>query len=186
MSTKQITLNHAVESYIDHLQDKNQKPSTVGTARRALALLVAEMGEKKELAKILPVHVSKFFSSEAATMLRGKPRAMPSILQIRRIVRAALVFWHEQGWVASVPLPATERHFLESKEKEGKKGKNKKDQPKKAKASKPKRQRKEAEEAKPEPNPEEEADTATADAPAIQIVRETKDDSDNTTATKEG
>ena len=189
MSTKQIKLQSAVESYIQHLQDKNQKPSTVGTARRTLALLVAEMGEKKEVAKILPVHVSKFFNSEAATMLRGKPRAMPSILQIRRIVRAALVFWHEQGWVASVPLPATERHFLESKEKEGKKGKkgkNKKDQPKKAKASKPKRQRKEAEEAKPEPNPEEEADTATADAPAIQIVRETKDDSDNTTATKEG
>ena len=181
MSTKQITLNHAVESYIDHLQDKNQKPSTVGTARRALALLVAEMGEKKELAKILPVHVSKFFSSEAATMLKGKPRAMPSILQIRRIVRAALVFWHEQGWLANVPMPASERHFLESKEK---KGKNKKDQPMKAKASKPKRQRKEAEEAKSEPSPAEEVDTATSDAPAIQIVRETESDAADTT-TKE-
>ena len=183
MGTKQIKLQNAVESYIQHLQDRNQKPSTVGTARRTLALLVAEMGEKKEVAKILPVHVSKFFSSEAATMLRGKPRAQASVLQIRRIVRGALVWWHEQEWVANVPVPASERHFLESKEKE----KQKKNQGKNAKSSKPKRLRKEVEEAKSEPSPEEEADTATTDAPAIQIVRETESESDDTAdATKEG
>ena len=120
MSPKQINLQHAVESYIQHLQDKGQKPSTVGTARRTLALLVAEMGEKKDVAKILPVHVNKFFNSEAATMLKGKPRAQASVLQIRRVVRGALMHWHNRRWMASVPLPASDKHFLEPKEKKGK------------------------------------------------------------------
>ena len=183
MSPKQIKLQHAVESYLQHLQAKNQKPSTVGTARRTLALLVAVMGEEKELAKILPVHVNKFFNSEAATMLKGKLRAQASVLQIRRIVRGALMWWHEQGWVANVPLPASERHFLESKEK---KGMQKKDQDKKAKAAKPTKASKTTKmEVETESNTAEEPAAATSDAPAIQIVREIENDAVDT-ATKEG
>jgi hypothetical protein len=176
MSPKQIKLKSAVESYIQHLQDKGQKHSTVGTARRTLALLVAEMGEEKDVAKILPVHVNKFFHSEAATMLRGKPRAQASVLQIRRVVRGALVHWHDRRWLASVPLPASDKHFLEPKEK--------KDQPKQAKASKSKQQHKEAAETELESSPAKEADTIS-NAPAIQIVREAESNAADT-ATKEG
>ena len=71
------------------------------------------MGEDKEVGKILTVHVAGFFKSEAATMRKGKPRAKASILQIRRIVRGALVYWHEQGMLKDVPLPKTDKKFLE-------------------------------------------------------------------------
>jgi hypothetical protein len=83
------------------------------------------MGEGKAVDKILPLHTAAFFKSEAATMQPGKegpkPRAQASILQIRRIVRAALVWWHEQGWSKTVALPASEKTFLEGRK--GRKGK---------------------------------------------------------------
>ena len=115
-------LKEASAQYIQHLEQTGQKASTVGTARRTLDLLIADMGEGKAVDKILPVHVAAFFKSEAATLQPGKdgpkPRAQASILQIRRIVRAALVWWHEQGWAKTVALPASEKAFLE-----GRKGK---------------------------------------------------------------
>jgi len=112
MSTS-INLKDGAAQYIEHLEAIGKKPSTVGTARRTMDLFVGHLGEAKEVAKILPVHVAGFFKSEAATTLKGKPRAKASILQIRRIVRGALVFWHEQGLLESVPLPKTEKKFLE-------------------------------------------------------------------------
>ena len=118
MSTS-INLKDGAAQYIEHLEAVGKKPSTVGTARRTMDLFVGHLGEGKEVAKILPVHVAGFFKSEAATTLNGKPRAKASILQIRRIVRGALVFWHEQGLLDNVPLPKTEKKFLEPR-KDGK------------------------------------------------------------------
>ena len=112
MSTS-INLKDGAAQYIEHLEAIGKKPSTVGTARRTMDLFVGHLGEGKEVAKILPVHVAGFFKSEAATTLNEKPRAKASILQIRRIVRGALVFWHEQGLLDNVPLPKTEKKFLE-------------------------------------------------------------------------
>jgi len=112
-----INLKEASAQYIQHLEQTGQKPSTVGTAKRTLDLLVADMGEGKAVDKILPVHVAAFFKGEAATMQPGKdgpkPRAQASILQIRRIVRAALVWWHEEGYAATVAIPKEDRRFLE-------------------------------------------------------------------------
>ncbi|MBT7300212.1 MAG: hypothetical protein HN849_11895 [Victivallales bacterium] len=114
-----INLKDGAAQYIEHLEAIGKKPSTVGTARRTMDLFVGHLGEGKEVAKILPVHVAGFFKSEAATTLNEKPRAKASILQIRRIVRSALVFWHEQGLLDNVPLPKTEKKFLEPR-KDGK------------------------------------------------------------------
>ncbi|MBM4354101.1 MAG: hypothetical protein FJ109_09960 [Deltaproteobacteria bacterium] len=115
--TQELELHIGIEEYIEHLVATGQKASTVGTAKRSLALFEEGLGAKKVIAKILPVHIANFFKSEAATMQPGKdgpkPRAEASILQIRRIVRAALVWWHEQGYAAGVPVPKTEQRFLE-------------------------------------------------------------------------
>ena len=131
-----VTLKDACGRYLEHLKAIGKKPSTLGTTRRTLDLLIAEMGEEKEVGKILPLHVDKFFKSESATMQPGKdglkPRAQASILQIRRIVRSALVYWQKQGYSKNVALPKNERKFLEPKAKKDKT----------AKAAKPKRTRK--------------------------------------------
>ncbi len=116
-----VTLKDACGRYLEHLKSIGKKPSTLGTARRTLDLLIAEMGETKEVGKILPLHVDKFFKSDAATTQPGKdgpkPRAEASMLQIRRIVRAALVWWKEENYSERLPLPATEKKFLEPKPK---------------------------------------------------------------------
>ena len=113
MTTKTITLKAGAAAHLVHLEAIGKKASTLGTAKRTLDLLVAHMGEDKEVGKILPVHVAAFFKSEAATMLKGKPRAEASVLQIRRIVRAALVWWHEQGYSDKLPLPSSEKAIQE-------------------------------------------------------------------------
>ena len=113
MTTKTITLKAGAASHLVHLEAIGKKPSTLGTAKRTLDLLVGHMGEDKEVGKILPVHVATFYKSEAATMLKGKPRAEASVLQIRRIVRTALVWWHEQGYCAKLPLPSSEKAIQE-------------------------------------------------------------------------
>ena len=112
MSTN-TNLKDAAAKYTEHLEAVGKKPSTVKTAQRTMDLFVGHLGEGKEVGKILPVHVAGFFKSEAATTLRDKPRAEASILQIRRIVRGALVFWHEQEFAESVALPKAEKKFLE-------------------------------------------------------------------------
>ena len=126
MSETSITLKAASAAYIVHLGAVGKKPSTLGTVKRTLDLLTEAMGEDKEVGKILPVHVAAFYKSESATILKGKPRAEASVLQIRRIVRAALVWWHEQGYSDRLPLPASEKAIQEkhanAAEKRAKKG----------------------------------------------------------------
>ena len=109
---KELELHAGIEAYVEHLTGIGKKASTVGTAKRTLALFEESLGAKKVIAKIMPVHVAGFFKSDAATTLRDKPRAQASILQIRRIVRAALVWWHEQGITAGVALPKDEKKYL--------------------------------------------------------------------------
>ena len=110
--TKNTTVVKAAEHFITRLEQLGKKPSTVGTARRTLDLLIADLGSEKIVGKILPVHISKFFGSEAATMQEGKngprPRAQASVLQIRRIVRQLLIFCTAQGYVEKTPLPKSE------------------------------------------------------------------------------
>ena len=136
-----VTMKDACGRYLEHLKSIGKKPSTLGTTRRTLDLLIAEMGESKEVGKILPLHVDKFFKSDAATTQPGKdgpkPRAEASMLQIRRIVRAALVWWKEENYSERLPLPATEKKFLEPKAKKVKADKPKQAKKAKAKAEKP-------------------------------------------------
>jgi hypothetical protein len=133
MGTQSITLKAAAAAYVVHLGAKGSKPSTIGTVKRTLDLLVEALGEDKEVGKILAVHVDGFYKSEAATMLKGKPRAEASILQIRRIVRAALVWWHEQGYSERLALPAEQRAIQEkhanAAERRAKKGKGQDEAP---------------------------------------------------------
>ena len=136
-----VTLKDACGRYLEHLKAIGKKPSTLGTTRRTLDLLIAEMGEEKEVGKILPLHVDKFFKSEAATMQPGKdglkPRAQASILQIRRIVRSALVYWYQRDYSKNVALPKGERKYLETKAKKAKTDKTKQTRKTKAKIEKP-------------------------------------------------
>ena len=115
---QEYTLEIAIEDYLDHLEEAGKSSSTIGTAKRTMALLQQHLGDSKVISKILPVHVAGFYNSGAATTQEGKdgpkPRAKQSILQIRRIVRDALVYWHTQGHLENVPLTKDEKKFLKT------------------------------------------------------------------------
>jgi len=130
--TTETNITTGIQDYLDHLEEAGKSSSTIGTAKRTMALLQQHLGDSKVISKILTVHVANFYSSDAATTqpCKGgtKPRALPSILQIRRIVRDALVYWHAKGYLANVPLPKDEKKFLKT-EKAPKQPKGKKAAP---------------------------------------------------------
>ncbi|MGA7741796.1 MAG: hypothetical protein WCE40_08155 [Polyangia bacterium] len=102
----------AAEAYLAHLQAEGKSPSTCGTAKRTLALLVAHLGAEREAGEVAAEDLRGFFASEAATKQRGKPRAAASVAQVQGIVRAALAWWNQQGHAerqepAKTPAPAS-------------------------------------------------------------------------------
>ena len=119
MTTKTTTIKEAAEKYIAHLTGLGKNERTVITYGRHLDLAVAHFGETKDIAKILPVHVSAFFKSDAVNKLirepkkegearTERPRSHHTIDQTKRVFRMMLVFCKDQGWTDKVPLPKEE------------------------------------------------------------------------------
>ena len=100
-----VTIQAAVAQYLVYLAEtKGQKPSTVGTAQRALGLLATHLGPDKLLAEITVEDIARFKDSEPATMLIGKRRAWTSILQIRTITRYFLAWAVERRLTSEAVL----------------------------------------------------------------------------------
>ena len=117
---KPKTLKESCEAFIQHLRDSGVAENSIASYRWNCRLLVAFLGEDKEIGKILPVHIANFFRSEPVTMKTTKSgekiaRTAGSISQIRRVVRWAVAWWHEQGWISTIPLPAEDKKLLEKK-----------------------------------------------------------------------
>ncbi len=114
---KSVNLKKATEKFIAHLEEAGKKPSTIGTSRRTLALLTDNMGDEKQLDKILAVHISKFFNGDTVMEQPGKngpkPRAEASIQQIRRITRQFIFWCVSQGYIEKAPLPKDEARLGE-------------------------------------------------------------------------
>jgi site-specific recombinase XerD len=107
-----VTIQAAVGQYLVYLAEtKAQKPSTVGTAGRALALLANHLGPDKPLAEITVEDIARFKEGESATVLNGKRRAWTSILQIRTICRYFLAWAVERNLTSEAVLAplATEK-----------------------------------------------------------------------------
>lgn len=119
MSKGTTTLKEAVEKYIAHLKELGKNERTIYTYTRHLDLAIAHFGEKKDIAKILPVHVSAFFKSDAVNKLirepkkEGEPRRERSrsphtVSQTKRVLRQMLVFCKDHGWVEKVAISKSE------------------------------------------------------------------------------
>lgn len=103
-----ITLATAAERFREHLESLGKKPSTIGTSGRVLERLTEFFGTDKEVKKIRPTDVGRFFRSDHVLKNGEKPRAKPSIDQHRRITRQFLIWCHEKGWVDALPVPKDE------------------------------------------------------------------------------
>ena len=116
MTTKTTTIKEAAERYVAHLTELGKNERTVITYGRHLDLAIAHFGEGKDIAKILPVHVSAFFKSDAVNKLirepkkegearTERPRSHHTVAQSIRVFKQMLVFCKDQGWTDKVPLP---------------------------------------------------------------------------------
>lgn len=120
------TLKDACKAYIQHLGDTGSKDTTVSNYRSILQLFIRHQGENKDITKIMPVHVSSYYKSDPVNFKvnpqgEKSPRAKLSVDRNRRVVRMALVWWFEKGWISSVPLPSDEKRFLSQKPEKAKK-----------------------------------------------------------------
>ena len=118
-NTKTITIKEAAEKYLAHLKELGKNERTIETYGRHLDLAIGHFGESKDIGKILPVHVSTFFKSDAVNKLirepkkegeprRERPRSVHTIDQSKRVLRMMLVFCKEQGLVEKVAIPKSE------------------------------------------------------------------------------
>lgn len=116
MTRKTITIKEAAEKYLEHLKTLGKNARTVETYGRHLDLAIAHFGESKDVAKILPVHVSAFFKSDPVNKLirepkkegeprRERQRSIHTIRQTIRVYKQMLVFCKDQGFTDKVPMP---------------------------------------------------------------------------------
>lgn len=93
------TLKNGSAEYVQHLIENGQKPSTVGTAKRTLDLLIDFYGPDISTA-LAPDEVESFLTHDPVMQMpNGKPRAEASRLQIQRIIRAAVTYWNGEGYL---------------------------------------------------------------------------------------
>jgi hypothetical protein len=111
-----ITLRKATDAYLEHLTGSGTKPTTITVYRKALALAITHFGEERELSSILLPQVGKFYASKEVNILpSGKPKADPTVKQIKRVFRQCLEYAKEQGWINDLPIPKAELQHARQK-----------------------------------------------------------------------
>ena len=102
----EITLHEAAEAYLEHLKSEGKKPTTLYTYKKDVELIESVLGKDRQLAKIIPANVGKFFKSDALLKKpSGAERAKPTTDKTKRVLRMFLVWAREQGHIDTLPLP---------------------------------------------------------------------------------
>ncbi len=108
-TTEGKTLKEATEAYLEHLASGGTKPTTITVYRKALDLAITHFGEERELSSILLPQTGKFYAGDLVNKLpSGKPKADPTVKQIKRVFRQCLEFAKTQGWLTDLPIPKAE------------------------------------------------------------------------------
>jgi hypothetical protein len=103
-----VTLKKATDAYLEHLAASG-KPTTITVYRKALDLAITQFGEERELSSILLPQVGKFYAGDLVNKLpNGRPKADPTVKQIKRVFRQCLEYAKSQNWIAQIPVPKSE------------------------------------------------------------------------------
>lgn len=103
-----ITLGHLAREYVQHLEAIDKSPSTVFGYKMDLDLAVAEMGADTPLAILTEDWIREYYDCERVTRTKtGAVKAKPTVDKTRRVLRLALTWAVERGWIATVPIPGT-------------------------------------------------------------------------------
>ena len=108
--TKRLTLANLAEQYLRHLEEIGKSHGTLFSYGMEMRVACAELGEKTKLTALTPKKVGVFYESDRVTKLKsGKPKSQLSIDKTRRVLRLALVWAVEQGWIEKAPIPEAEK-----------------------------------------------------------------------------
>ena len=93
-------------AYLAALEDKGTSLMTRASYQNDLKLALKALGEKTRVAALTALKVENFFESDVVTKTKtGKAKAQPTVLKTRRVLRLALVWAQEQGWIREAPIP---------------------------------------------------------------------------------
>ena len=107
-SDEPVTLAMLAGQFLEHLERQDKSHGTLFSYGIELKTACKELGGDTLIASLTPEQVAAYFESPRVTLLKsGKPKAKPSIDKTRRVLRLALVWAVEQGWLESAPLPET-------------------------------------------------------------------------------
>ena len=111
------TLADVVTGYLAHLEAKGTAMMTRASYDADLKVALGALGEKTKLTALTARKVQNFFESDVVTKTKiGKAKAKPTIDKTRRVLRLALVWGAEQGWITEAPIPeAYQRHRAQKK-----------------------------------------------------------------------
>jgi len=106
---KEITFEKAIPAFLQHLKDDGKNERTVEVYGRCLENVAAYFGTDKPLGKLTPATIGTFFKSDAFLKKpNGKAKSEITLTQNRRVLRMMLVWAHEKGFLADIPLPKAE------------------------------------------------------------------------------
>ena len=104
------TLTDLAEGYLQHMEAEGRSEATCFSYRMELRLALGALGEKTKLASLTAKRVGAFFESDAVMKTRaGKPKNPRSYSKTRRVLRLALTWAKDQGWIEAVPVPETKK-----------------------------------------------------------------------------
>lgn len=96
--------------YLEHMEREGKSQGTCFSYGMELRAAQTELGAETLVAMLTVKDVQKFFDSPRVTKLRsGKPKSQLSIDKTRRVLRLALVWAAQKGWIESAPIPGDEK-----------------------------------------------------------------------------
>lgn len=99
-----VTLQGLACSYLAHLEESGKSASTRSVYAKDLELAVAYFGGSTEIGAISDRGVIEFEHSQTVTIAAsGREKASPTIERTRRVLRLALTFAADRGWIAAAP-----------------------------------------------------------------------------------
>ena len=100
------TLADLAAGYIKALEKDGRSPATCFSYAMELRTACSVLGEKTKLSALTPKKVGTFNECDRVTKLKsGREKSPLSISKSRRVLRLALCFAVEQGWLERAPLP---------------------------------------------------------------------------------
>jgi hypothetical protein len=106
---KEITFEKAIPAFLQHLKEDGKNERTVEVYGRCLQNVSDYFGADKPLGKLTPATIGTFFKSDAFLKKpSGVEKSPITIVQNKRVTRMMLVWAHEKGFLADIPLPKAE------------------------------------------------------------------------------